>query len=212
MAGRPLAERRSRFARFRGRGDRPGGRFLAICRQTRDAGNAGRRRVLRNCVANVRVTKRPKLTGWPLDVRFRWNPTFSLDSPIGKYAVRHLTFADRRAAGVPAGLSVAEPDGSRGGGRIAERADLLVLPPDSRDQSPSRDVPSDRGAPPVDCICKGAVCAVADTPTIEIEEATGWLIASATSGDVSAANLNSTSFDRSIGRSSATSGVALCAY
>src|SRR5688572_23382556 len=57
------------------------------------------------------------------------------------------------------------------------------------DQAPSREMPSDQGAPPVDCICKGAVCAVADTPTIEIEEATGWLIASATSSGVATANL-----------------------
>jgi hypothetical protein len=75
-----------------------------------------------------------------------------------------------------------------------------------RDQHAPR---HDQDSPPADCICKGAVSvAVHDTPTIDVEQPTGWIFdtaipVAATSFDHSAAN------ERFAGHSLATTGRAM---
>ena len=92
----------------------------------------------------------------------------------------------------------------------SQSAPVCPCCPKGNGQSPSRHGPSNDGAPPSDCICKGALSvAAADTAMLDIEKAIGWLTPSVTLGDVAEANVDLSFFDATIGHSSAASGRAM---
>jgi hypothetical protein len=92
----------------------------------------------------------------------------------------------------------------------SQGAPICPCCPKGNGQSPSQHDPSNNGGPPIDCICKGAVCTAAITPAmIDIDEPIGWLVDFAVHSDITAAQGDLSPLDESTGRSSAASGRAM---